>query len=162
MYRIDVTHYGFKLTFEGTFSVAEMSKWRMDSVKALRDNPMKPFDVLIDMSKMGPMFPDVKKELEEGQALYRRMGMRRSAVLTPSILVAKQLRDIAASSKIASNERYLGIDEKDAENRLNSWLTIEDTTTGDKIVYTNPSESELELHATILNRAMLYLRTRKS
>ena len=122
MYSVKPTSYGFKIVFEGMIKLQEMSNWYMDSIKILKVNTRKPFEMMVDMSQMGPLFQDTKTELEKGQELFRRMGMRRSAVIVPSRMVAKQLKDVAAGSKIAATERYISVEEKDAEAKAMAWL----------------------------------------
>ena len=121
MFRIEPAPYGFKLTFSGYIQAEEMKAWHQES-KTVLASARKGFGVVVDMVKMGVMPQDTKAELAEGQALYRAKGMGRSAVLVPSLLVAKQLKDDAAKSGILPNERYLGAEDPGALAKAINWV----------------------------------------
>ena len=122
MFSVEPKPYGYKIVFSGMILHPEMVQWHRESINVLK-TAKKGFNVLIDMSQMGPLFQDAKTELETGQTLYKRMGMNRSAVIVPSRMVAKQLRDMATASNILPNERYFSVEDIDAEAEALKWVS---------------------------------------
>ena len=106
MYGIDRAPYGFRLTFGGFIQKPEMEAWLADSRKLLAEQP-GPFGVLIDLRALTPIGPDVREVMEEGQALYREAGLRRSCVIVASAMTSLQFKDIAQRTGIHDRERYL-------------------------------------------------------
>jgi hypothetical protein len=108
MYNISKVNYGYQLTFGGTIDLAEITRWRAESITALQGAP-KSFGVLIDMRdlKPGDVRPDAQPVMAEGQALYRKAGMERSCVILQSATVTMQFQRIAKESGIGAYERYI-------------------------------------------------------
>lgn len=123
MHSINPTQYGLELKFSGMIQLAEMREWSSQSKVVLVALKGKKFNVLIDMSSMGPLPQDAKKELEVGQNLYAAAGMARSAVIMPSLLVSKQLHDVARASAIVGSERYLPAEDPRAREKALAWVT---------------------------------------
>ena len=119
MYEIKEAKYGFELTFAGSIDVKEMTQWLADSNIALRKMVGKKFQVLIHMDELKPLQEAAKKILIDGQAIYKRIGMTRSAVIVPNLLVKMQMENTAKASGIHEYERYFTKDKID--NAMN-WI----------------------------------------
>lgn len=119
MYEIKEAKYGFELTFTGSIDVKEMTQWLADSNIALRKMVGKKFQVLIHMDELKPLQEAAKKILIDGQAIYKRIGMTRSAVIVPNLLVKMQMENTAKASGIHEYERYFTKDKID--NAMN-WI----------------------------------------
>ena len=119
MYEIKEAKYGFELTFAGSIDVKEMTQWLADSNIALRKMVGKKFQVLIHMDELKPLQEVAKKILIDGQAIYKRIGMTRSAVIVPNLLVKMQMENTAKASDIHEYERYFTKDKID--NAMN-WI----------------------------------------
>lgn len=119
MYEIKEAKYGFELTFAGSIDVKEMTQWLADSNIALRKMVGKKFQVLIHMDELKSLQEAAKKILIDGQAIYKRIGMTRSAVIVPNLLVKMQMENTAKASDIHEYERYFTKDKID--NAMN-WI----------------------------------------
>ena len=119
MYEIKEAKYGFELTFAGSIDVKEMTQWLADSNIALRKMVGKKFQVLIHMDELKSLQEAAKKILIDGQAIYKRIGMTRSAVIIPNLLVKMQMENTAKASGIHEYERYFTKDKID--NAMN-WI----------------------------------------
>ncbi len=106
MYKIDKKNYGFKLTFSDSITAEEMKKWVSDSSTALKSQAQG-FGVLIDMRKLRPLTNDAREVMERGQKLYKQAGMKRSAVVVESKILALQFRRLAKETGIDEWERYI-------------------------------------------------------
>lgn len=106
MYRIEKKEDGFTLTFGGKMDKAELQKWLKESEQAL--TTCKPeFGIIIDMRTLQGLPPDAQAVMVEGQALYKKKGMQRSAVILSSAAIAMQFKRLGKESGIYSFERYL-------------------------------------------------------
>ena len=119
MYEIKEAKYGFELTFTGSIDVKEMTQWLADSNIALRKMVGKKFQVLIHMDELKPLQEAAKKILIDGQAIYKRIGMTRSAVIVPNLLVKMQMENTAKASGIHEYERYF---TKDKIDNATNWI----------------------------------------
>lgn len=119
MYEIKEAKYGFELTFAGSIDVKEMTQWLADSNITLRKMVGKKFQVLIHMDELKSLQEAAKKILIDGQAIYKRIGMTRSAVIVPNLLVKMQMENTAKASDIHEYERYFTKDKID--NAMN-WI----------------------------------------
>lgn len=119
MYEIKEAKYGFELIFAGSIDVKEMTQWLADSNIALRKMVGKKFQVLIHMDELKPLQEAAKKILIDGQAIYKRIGMTRSAVIVPNLLVKMQMENTAKASGIHEYERYF---TKDKIGNAINWI----------------------------------------
>lgn len=119
MYEIKEAKYGFELTFAGSIDVKEMTQWLADSNIALRKMVGKKFQVLIHMDELKSLQEAAKKILIDGQAIYKRIGMTRSAVIVPNLLVKMQMENTAKASGIHEYERYF---TKDKIDNATNWI----------------------------------------
>lgn len=119
MYEIKEAKYGFELTFAGSIDVKEMTQWLADSNIALRKMVGKKFQVLIHMDELKSLQEAAKKILIDGQAIYKRIGMTRSAVIVPNLLVKMQMENTAKASGIHEYERYF---TKDKIGNAINWI----------------------------------------
>jgi hypothetical protein len=106
VYAIETKDYGFKLTFGGFISKDEMEKWRLESATALKQQ-RGDFGVFVDMQTLKPLPEDTQKVMVDGQQLYKRAGMKRSAVILNNPITTMQFRRLAKDSGIYQWERYL-------------------------------------------------------
>lgn len=106
MYQIEMKSYGYKVTLAGKLSVDEMSDWIEDSRRALENSP-ETYGVLVDLSGLELLDVDSKQALVNGQKLYQKEGMQRSAVAVPNSSIALQTKRISKQTGIYEFERYL-------------------------------------------------------
>jgi hypothetical protein len=113
MYKIEKKTSGYLLTFSGMFELPEMQQWYDNSKAILADSPAS-FGVIVDLRTMVPLSTEVQKVLIEGQQLYRKKGMQRSAVIISGAIATNQFKWMAEQSGIYEYERY--IDSEVTEN----------------------------------------------
>jgi len=106
MYKIERRVFGYKLTFSGYIAGKEMTRWLEDSRRELEESPAE-FGVFVDMRNLGPLPPESRKLIREGQNLYRKEGMKRSAVILADSSTSLHFRRIARESGIYNKERYI-------------------------------------------------------
>jgi hypothetical protein len=106
VYKIERTDIGFKLTFGGTVTKADMQPWFEESKEAL-NHCKKPFGVIVDMRSLELLTPDVQAEIVKGQRLYRDRGLERSAVILRDPIVTIQFMRLAKKSGVYKYERYI-------------------------------------------------------
>ncbi|MBD3179397.1 MAG: hypothetical protein GF417_07190 [Candidatus Latescibacteria bacterium] len=106
MYKIERRIFGYKLTFGGYLEKEEMARWLEDSRKKLEKSPDS-FGVFVDMRNLGPLPSGSREMFREGQKLYRREGMNRSAVILSDSSTSLHFRRIARESGIYGRERYI-------------------------------------------------------
>ncbi len=106
MYNIEKRSSGFVLTLGGFIEPAEMQKWLEESKTKLA-GVAGPFGVIVDMRTLAPLPPAAQAFMVEGQQLYRKAGMQRSAVILNSAVTTAQFRRLAKESAIHASERYL-------------------------------------------------------
>ena len=121
MYRIQRESWGFRLRFGGFITRREMERWRRESESFLR-GAAEGFGVYVDMHDLQPLPSDTQRIMVEGQALYRRSGMARSAVIVDSVMTALQFKELARESGICAWERYLSSRDPGAEELAIEWL----------------------------------------
>lgn len=123
MYKIEVTDYGVKLTFDGFIKQAEMSQWVTESeniVKTLSPG----FGVFVDMRGLKPLPQDAEAEMQKGQKLYKECGMTRSVVILANATTTMQFKRIAKETGIYEWERYINASKVDDwEQQGIKWLT---------------------------------------
>lgn len=105
MYKIQTARHGFTLTFAGTLYSEELRHWLEESERALA-KCTEPFGVIVDMRNSLPLGPEARALILQGQQLYRKAGLMRSAVILKSSSTARQFRQLAKDSLIYKNERY--------------------------------------------------------
>lgn len=122
MYRIEVTTYGFRLTFGGVMNGVEVAEWLEESRRALRDQAPG-FSVFVDMRTLGPLEKEGRDVMRRGQALYLGHGMKRSVVILSNPVTTQQFKSIAWESGIAETERYIDAStDPDWETTAMSWI----------------------------------------
>lgn len=126
MYKIEQTDIGFKLTFSGTVTQADMQPWFEESKTALC-TCKKPFGVIVDMRSLELLPADVQNEIVKGQMLYRDSGLERSVVILKDPILAVQLMRLAKKSGVYQYERYIDASsdaqwEKHAEDWVRSGI----------------------------------------
>jgi len=121
MYKIETTTYGFRLTFAGLITKPEMEQWLKESQAKLTSAPAS-FGVLIDMRTLVPLAPDVREDMQSGQALFKKAGMQRSCVVLESSILTYQFKEIAKQSGIYAFERYVSASTANWESMAVSWI----------------------------------------
>lgn len=106
MYKIEKKDYGYRLTFGDFIQENEMSKWLDESRVALQTAP-KSFGVFVDMRTLKPLPANAQKVMEEGQKLYKAIGMSRSVVILANVITKNQFKRIAQETGIYQWERYI-------------------------------------------------------
>lgn len=121
MYKIITRPSGFIIQYEGFISLEEMQKVYEESIILLK-NPPKDFGVIVDISKMHPLFPEAQDLLVECQELFKKAGMRRSAVITPNAIIKMQFIRLAKESGVYTTEKYFDGTKKDVINKAILWV----------------------------------------
>ncbi len=121
MYKIEKKDYGYALNFSGLIKIDEMQKWYQECEKALIGAPSE-FVVLIDMVNLSPLPDDSQQLMVKGQAMFKKKGMIRSAVLVAKLITAMQFKRLAEQSGIKSTEKYLAAENPKAMELAMDWL----------------------------------------
>lgn len=106
MHNIEITNFGFRLTFGGFIELEEMKQWAAESEEALLRMPAS-FYVFVDMRELKPMAPETQECMRKTQGLYKIKGMKRSVVIVNNFLTQHQFKRIAKESGIYEWERYI-------------------------------------------------------
>ncbi len=106
MYSIEKRPTGLLLTFNGLVSADEMAKWATEA-KSILARQQGDFGVIVDMRKLSPLPPEAQKIMVETQATFKKMGMKRSAVILENAITTAQFRRLAKESGIDAWERYI-------------------------------------------------------
>ncbi len=106
MIKIEKKPFGYRLIFSGVISTKEVEAWLAESDNLFEKNNGS-FSVLVDMRDMELLPVACQGIMRQGQKLYKRMGMDRSAVVVRDKLTAMQFRLIAQKTGIYSEERYI-------------------------------------------------------
>src|ERR1700690_1090752 len=91
MYTIAKRPSGYLLTFQGFIEATEMKAWAEESLSHLSTQQGR-FGVVVDMRKLKPLPVDSQKIMVETQAVYKRKGMERSAVILEDAVTTSQFR----------------------------------------------------------------------
>lgn len=123
MYIIEKKSSGYLLTFEGNISVSEMSQWYGESQMLLETEKRGAFGMIIDMRKLNPLSAEAQKIMVNGQQLYRKAGLNRSAVIVTEVLTKIQFEKLAKQSGIYNTERYISsLVTPDFQNKAIDWV----------------------------------------
>jgi len=106
VYKIEETTLGFTLTFGGVLYREELSHWLKESEHALARRK-EGFGVIVDLRNVLPLGPEAREIILQGQGLYRKAGLVRSAVVLSNSATASQFRQLAKDSLVYKNERYI-------------------------------------------------------
>jgi len=106
MHRIERRRHGFVLTFAGMVRVAEMTLWLEESKRQLQ-KAGPAFGVIIDIRRLAPLDGESQVAMVDGQELFKKNGMTRSAVIVADPKVARQYGRLAEQSGIATNVRII-------------------------------------------------------
>jgi hypothetical protein len=110
LYKIEKRPCGLLLTFSGTIGKAEMTCWLIESERQLV-NMCGTFGVILDARKLALLNGEAQALMVEGQAMYKKKGMIRSAVAVANPMVTRQLKRLAEQSGIDAFERYVDTHE---------------------------------------------------
>ncbi len=123
MQKLEKTIFGFKNTFTGTLTANEMKQWLNESKKQLESSKGK-FQVLIDMRGLDPLVPEAQAVLEEGQKIFKLMGMERSCVILDRLSITLQFKRITKKTDIIAFERFIDASKQpDWMEKAMLWLT---------------------------------------
>lgn len=106
MYQIQKKDYGYLLTFGGLIKAPEMQQW-LDEAKQVITSAPKEFGVFVDMRTLVPLPAESQPLMQEGQKLFKKKGMVRSAVILNSQITKLQFVRIAKETGIYEWERYI-------------------------------------------------------
>jgi hypothetical protein len=106
VYNIEITHWGYRLTFAGSMDAAEMTRWLEESRRVLASQEDE-FYAFVDMRTLIPLDKETQLVMQEGQELFHSKGMVRSVVILSNPATASQFRRIAGESGIGKCERYI-------------------------------------------------------
>jgi hypothetical protein len=106
VYKIEKRRGGIRLTFSGTLNKEDVDRWFKESQQVLA-TCSGAFGVIVDMRNAKPMSPEAQAVLVQGQDLYKRAGMERSAVILDSPLMTMQTMRLSKQSGIYAFERYI-------------------------------------------------------
>jgi len=106
MYKIEAGRHGYTLTFGGALYSEELRSWFEESKRALAVRKGT-FGVIVDMREVLPLGPEARALILQGQDLYRKAGLVRSAVILKSTSMTTQFRQLAKDSLVYKNERYI-------------------------------------------------------
>ena len=119
MYKIERRIGGFSLTFGGTVTKEDLDHWLNESEEALAACTGA-FGVIVDMRTVKPLSPNAQAVIVQGQSLYKKAGMERSAVILNSPLQTKRL---SKESGIYAYERYFDAsNDPDWEKHAGAWV----------------------------------------
>ena len=107
MYTIERRPAGYLLSFSGNIDKDEMQRWFNESKIALVGEKESSFGVVIDMRSLQPLKDEAKTIMVNGQQLYKKKGMKRSAVILANEDVCRQFKNLAVQSGIYVTERYI-------------------------------------------------------
>ncbi len=123
MYKIEKRSSGFFITLGGFIEPAEMKEWLEESKNKLA-GVISSFGVIVDMRTLAPLPSAAQAIMVEGQQLYKRAGMQRSAVILSNAVTTVQFRRLAKESGIHTWERYLDASaEPQWQQKAVDWVT---------------------------------------
>jgi hypothetical protein len=123
VYKIETSKHGFTLTFGGTLYSEELRRWLEESKQVLAKRN-ESFGVIVDMRSLLPLGPEARALILQGQELYRKAGLVRSAVILQSSSTTEQFRQLAKDSLIYKNERYIDASkDEDFLKQALDWVT---------------------------------------
>jgi len=106
VYKIEEGRHGFTLIFGGAMYSDELHQWLEESERTLAQRKGA-FGVIVDMRSVLPLGPEARAIILQGQNLYRKAGLVRSAVILNSSVTTTQFRQLAKDSLVYRNERYI-------------------------------------------------------
>lgn len=122
MYKNEKTYFGYKVTFWGFVEPDEMNQWYNECELLLKDQE-EAFGVVVNMVDMQPLSFLAYKYITDGQLLFLKKGMIRSAVLLNNAILMRQFITIAKESQVYDGERYYDIKKApDYEQRALNWI----------------------------------------
>lgn len=107
MWNISRQSFGFVLTFSGSLQLEELRQWQVQVRHELKTLPQGTWGVIVDMRALAPLPDEAQKLMVEGQQLFLKAGMKRSAVALNDAIITLQFRRLARQSGIDAWERYI-------------------------------------------------------
>ncbi len=124
-WNIEKKPYGFKLTFSGSISPEEMQEWADASRRTVTFSGAK-HGVVVDMVNLKPLSNESQTIMVGTQSMYKKLGMKLSAVLVPNTIIAMQFRRLAKESGIDAWERYIDVSKvSNPEKVAEDWVMNE-------------------------------------
>ncbi len=122
MFKIEKNGSVFILTFDGIAHKADLDCWFKESEEALATSSGA-FGVIADLRTLKLLTPDAQAVIVQGQGLYKKKGMQRSAVILSSSTLTLQFKRLARTSGIYEYERYLDAsNDASWERHANDWV----------------------------------------
>lgn len=106
MYKVDKTDLGFRLTFAGDMTKAELEKWYEDGEQVLAGQQGL-FGVIIDMRTLDLLPAEGQGVMVRGQSMYRCRGMQRSCIILEDAIKTIQFMRLARQSGVFKYERCI-------------------------------------------------------
>lgn len=107
MWNISRQSFGFVLTFSGILQQDDLRQWQNQVRQELKAPPPGTWGVVVDMRTLSPLSEEAQKLMVDGQQLFLKAGMKRSAVALNDAVVTMQFRRLARQSGIDAWERYV-------------------------------------------------------
>lgn len=122
MYKIQRKPFGYEIILDGFIKEEEMQNWYEEAKDVLKTKPHK-FGVFVDLRNLLPLPRYSQVYLEEGQKLFKKSGMERSAVILKSATLTLQFKHLAKDSGIYVWERYVDASKNDNwEEVAKDWI----------------------------------------
>ncbi len=122
MYKIEETVYGFKLTFSGFITKAELKDWAKEAGEVVRKQK-KGFGVLVDMRGMAAFPADARQYYVRNAEKCKEAGMTRSAHILDDPVIALQFSRICKEVGIFQDTRMIDANSvQNCEAVATNWL----------------------------------------
>jgi hypothetical protein len=120
MIKLEDAAWGLRIELKGQPTRQELSKLVDDLRKAL-PNARPFFGVILDMTGIGLITPEIRDMLLQAEKLLQARGMLRLAACPSSALAASQIRRISADSGILPGLRCIDIANPDWQRLAEHW-----------------------------------------
>ncbi len=97
----------------------------LQKAKNLLDTPAADFRVYSDVRGFKPANLDVQEVMKTIQALFRRKGLKKVAVLVDGIITKMQLRRLHEVTGIGGTDQFFSADEANYEQKIEDFLTTD-------------------------------------
>lgn len=106
MFKIEDASWGIRIEMKGQQTRQELSKL-VDDLRKVLPSARPFFGVILDMTGIGLINPDMRDMLLQAQRLFQARGMLRMAACPSSALAAAQIRRISSDSGISPGLRCI-------------------------------------------------------
>lgn len=121
MFEIDITDFGFKVTFSGHMSKENAQTYK-DALPSIIKNLPEKFGILVDMRELKPLGPESQAIMTSSQELVHHR-LTRSVTVVNSPILAMQFRRLSKKSHVLDTKRFLDASKMpDWESVSRSWI----------------------------------------